>query len=234
MMLVLTSAVVLAAAGPSGIRPRGDAADYSAHESIDVAAFGAAVIPSAEVKKIFAGDLDHAGYIVIEVGVFPARRREVDLSALDFTLLTDPNVISERTGDVDAIAAAVIKPPKDSNPAVPSREVSVTTGASVEHVSYPEPVTGKKTGATIVGAGAGVGPPSGQQPFPRQGSADADRDRLARQLWQDLLPDGKTTLPVAGYLYFPKPAKKARNSTWMLQWENAAGRVKINMPPSLR
>lgn len=68
--LLLVTVAVLAAGSP-GIRPRADGAEYPDHDGADVAAFGVAIIPPGEVKKIFAADLNGAGYVVIEVGVFP-------------------------------------------------------------------------------------------------------------------------------------------------------------------
>jgi len=197
---LFTSAVLLA--GSPGIRPRAAVADYPAHAGINAAAFGAAVIPAAAVKKIFAADVDKAGYVVVEVGVFPAGGRELDLSPLDFTLRTDPNAISERTADADAIAAAVAKPARGVSPESPAVEVSVTAGLGAD-VSYPDPVTGRT---------------SRRRPVP------------IAVAWNKSLPDGKTTLPVAGYLYFPKPSKKTKGAAWVLEWQNTGERVNITLP----
>ena len=226
----LLAGVILFAGSP-GIRPRSDVAEYPARENADIAAFGAAVIPSAEAKKIFAADLDKAGYVVIEVGVFPAPAREPDLSPLDFALRADPNTLSERTADAGAIAAAVAKPARSSGPEAPSEEVSATAGASVQHISYPDPVTGRKTGTTIVGVNSGAGVGKTAQ---SASSGGADTSRIEQQLWEKSLPDGKTTVPVAGYLYFPKPSKKAKSAAWVLEWENAGSRVKIALPNSAK
>lgn len=223
---LFTSAVLIA--GSRGIRPRSGVADYPAHASIYPAAFGAAVIPAAEVKKIFAADIEKAGYIVVEVGVFPAGGQELDLSPLDFTLRADPNAISERTADVGAIAAAVAKPVPGVSPAAASQDVSVTAGASVQHVSYPDPVTGRKTGATIVGIDSGVGVGNSRPNYPSSSGTDAHR--LEQQLWEKSLPDGKTTVPVAGYLYFPKPSKKAKGAALVPEWQNAGERVNVTLP----
>ena len=224
-LALFTSAVLLA--GSPGIRPRSGAADYPARESIGPGAFGAGVIPASEAKKIFAADIDKAGYVVVEVGVFPADGRELDLSPVDFTLRADPNSISERTMDADAIAAAVAKPVPSVGPESPGEEVSVTAGASVQHISYPDPATGRKTGTTIVGVNSGVEVGNNGQRFPS--SSGTDTKRLEQSLWEKSLPDGRTTVPVAGYLYFPKPSKKAKNA-WVLEWQNAGERVNIALP----
>jgi len=220
-----TSALVLA--GSPGIRPRSGANDYPAHENAARVSIGAAVIPAAEVKKIFAADLDKAGYVVVEAGVFPVNGHDLDLSALDFTLRADPNAVSERTADADAIAAAVTKPASTISPESAAEDVSVTAGASVQHVSYPDPITGRKTGATVVGVNTGVGVGNSGPRYPS--SSGSDRSRLEQQLWEKSMPDGKTTVPVAGYLYFPKPSKKVKSAAWVLEWENAGDRVNITL-----
>jgi hypothetical protein len=221
-------AAILAAGSP-GIRPRADVAEYAANESLEAAALGVAVILPGEVKKIFAADVSGAGYVVIEVGVFPKAGREVDLSPLDFTLVAYPNSISERPTDAGVIAAAADKQQRPRSE-TDSSEVSVNAGASIQHESYPDPVTGRRVGATIVGVNTGVGvraPANGQRFPPASGSSHG---QLEQRLWEKSLPDGKTTVAVAGYLYFPKPSKKSAKGSWVLRWDNAAGRVKIIIP----
>jgi hypothetical protein len=211
-----------------GIRPRAGVSDYPAHESTASAAFGAAVIPGGEVKKIFAADVDKAGYVVVEVGVFPAAGRDVDLSPADFNLRADPNALSERTADADAIAAAVIKPSPSAGPEIPGTDISVSGGASVAHTSYPDPSTGRRTGITTVGIDTGVGIGNRGAQYPS--SSTGDTHRLEQQLWEKSLPDGRTGAPVAGYVYFPKPSKKAKGAAWVLEWQNAGERVNITLP----
>jgi hypothetical protein len=111
-------AAVTLSAGSSGVRPRTGASDYPARQSTAAGEFGAAVIPAAEVKKIFAADLNGAGYIVVEVGVFPAPGHSIDLSPLDFTLLTDPKALAERTADIGAIVSAAVKDLQVAGPAI--------------------------------------------------------------------------------------------------------------------
>lgn len=230
VLLSLAMAAILAA-GSSGIRSRADLSAYPAHESVEAAAFGAAIIGPEEVKKIFAADLNAAGYVVIEVGVFPASGREIDVSPLDFTLSTDPDSISERPADVDTIAAVAAATPRRGSSETSSSEISMTGGASVLHESYPDPVTGRRTGATIVAVNSGteVSTSGSGQRLPPPASAGPNDDLLERQLLEKSLPDGKTTRAVAGYLYFPKPRKKGKSS-WALRWESAAGRVNLVLP----
>lgn len=230
MRRVIPFTLAAAAMLLGGVRPRAGVSDYPAHQSIEAASFGAGVIPASEAKKIFAADLRAAGYIVIEVGVFPTPGHDVDLSSLDFTLRTDPNSLAARTADVGAIVVAAIKEPAPTR-SDEGRDVSVVTSASIEHASYPDPLTGRKTGATIVGegVGVGVGTPGSQTPSsPR--SSGPTRFQLDQELHAKALPEGMTAAPVAGYLYFPKPSRKSKNAAWVLQWETPAGRMKVTLP----
>ena len=50
---------------------------------------------------------------------------------------------------------------------------------------------------------------------------------ISQDLWEKSLPDGKTVHAVAGYLYFPKPTKKAKDAAWELRYENTDAKVKL-------
>ncbi len=225
-LALFTSAVLIA--GSPGIRPRSGAADYPAHASIGPAASGAAVIPAAEVKKIFAVDIEKAGYVVIEVGVFAAGGRELDLSPLDFTLGTDPNAISERTVQLGRHRRRCCK-------AGPGRQLRIALRRSFRH--------GRSLGTTCLVSGSGYGPEDGRHDrrcrFGRRrgrqtalplivrlraavasnNSSGRRRFRMARRLCR-----------LAGYLHFPKPSKKARGAAWVLEWQNTGERVNITLP----
>ena len=222
-LLVLLASMLLASS--PGIRPRAGLSDYPARGRNTDADAGAAIIDSHEAKKIFAADM--SPYIVIEVGVFPAPGRDVEISPQDFTLLTDPDSVSTRTADADAVVSVVLHDTTVAPRHQP--DIYTTSEISIAHESYPDPVTGRRTGVTGVGtsAGVGVGVPSGPQYPPV--SSGATHAQLEQRLWQDSLPDGKTSRPVAGYLYFPRP-KKSKNAQYTLRWDGPAGRANIALP----
>jgi hypothetical protein len=240
-LLCVTSAMLLLGGSP-GIRPRAVATDYPAHQSTNDFAIGAALIPTNEVRKIFAADLN-SGYVVVEIGVYPLQSTEIDLSPADFTLLVDRDRIAERPVDPDAIASVIGRrydPPKLPDPA----DVYVTTGASIGTGTSVDPNTGRRTRGLETGAGVGVGvgaPPPGScrgwncenGPYPTQAPhpapASPNRGAMEQELWAKSLPDGKTTSAVAGYLYFPKPSGKAKNGPWELTRDGASGRVKLSL-----
>jgi hypothetical protein len=237
-------AIVVFASGSPGIRPRPVATDYPSHESTSLATVGAAVIPPSEAKRILGVDLKAAGYVVIEVGVFPEPGKDVDLSPSDFTLVTDPDAIGARPVDDEAIAATIDR--KQHPQRTPSRagDIYTSTGVTVGHGTWTDPNTGRRTGGTVTGVETGVGigapPPAAcpgigycddRQPYPYPPSSTGpNRGQIEQELWQRSLPDGTVHNPVAGYLYFPKPSGKANKAGWVLRWDNNGARIKLDLP----
>jgi hypothetical protein len=228
--------MVLMAASP-GIRPRADANSYPAHRERPDFSIGAVLIPPDQAKKMFKLDLNHAGYIVVEVGVFPAAGRDVDLYPADFTLSSGEKYAALRPVSSDTIAEVLMdrsEPPRARGP----HDINTSTGVSVGRVSYPDPVTGRRTSGTVMQTEAGVGiggPAPGScpgydcdaiPPFP-QSTPVQTANAISQDLWEKSLPDGKTVHAVAGYLYFPKPARKVKDAVWELHYENADGKTRL-------
>ena len=231
-------AVILLASSP-GIRPRADANSYSVHQQRDDYSIGAELIPPAQVKKMFAANLNHGGYVVVEVGVYPAQGKDVDLYPTDFTLWTGENSAALRPVDGDTIAG-ILTGSKDDVARVPRsgpHDINTSAGIGIGRVSYPDPVTGRQTHGTVTETNAGVGvgapPPcmgfdcSAPAPPVNTTTPTQKRQAISQELWSKSLPDGKTAQPVAGYLYFPKPSGKARNASWELRYEPPTGRTKL-------
>jgi hypothetical protein len=105
ILVGVIAGMALAAGG--GIRPRGSSADYPAHETTGGVTIGAAVVPSDQVRKVFATDLNSGGYLVIEVAVYPDAGREIDLSAGDFMLRAGADSGTMRAVNGSAIASAL-------------------------------------------------------------------------------------------------------------------------------
>jgi hypothetical protein len=238
----VVTALILMASAP-GIRPRADANSYPVHQERPDYSIGAALIPAAQVKKMFAANLNHAGYVVVEIGVFPAAGKDVDLFPTDFTLWAGENSAALRAVDGDTIAEILTgkdDPPRARSP----HDINTSVGVGIGHVSYPDPVTGRRTGGTVTetSAGVGVGGPAPMPcrgydcdttmpaPMPPQRSSIHTRQAIGQELWAKSLPDGKTSEPVAGYLYFPKPQGKAKDASWELRYEPPSGRTKLPLP----
>ncbi len=251
VLATLSSTLVLLAAAP-GIRTRADVNSYPEHSEQADFSIGAFLLPSEQVKKMFKLDLNHAGYVVIEIGVFPGPGKNVDLYPSDFTLSVGEHTPALRPISADIIAEQVAgrpEPPRVSGPL----DVNTSTGIYVGRESYPDPVTGRRTDRTVTGTEVGVGV-GGPAPWPCRGydcgparpscrgydcepaapfpplpqrSPIQTANTISQDLWEKSLPDGKTVHPVAGYLYFPKPPRKAKNTAWELRYENADGRIRL-------
>ncbi len=242
-VLSLLIPTVALMAGAPGIRPRADAKSYPAHqESVDFS-IGAVVISPQQVKKMFKADLNHAGYVVIEIGVFPNPGKDVDLYPSDFTLSRGGKSEAVRPVSSDTVAEILVGRPEPPQPQGPL-DVNSSAGISVGHESYPDPVTGRRTSGTVTETEAGVGV-GGPAPRPCRGydcdstvpvppasqpSPGQTANEISQDLWEKSLPDGKTAHPVAGYLYFPKAARKeAKDATWELRYENADGKTRLSL-----
>ena len=237
----LVSALLLMASAP-GIRPRAAADSYPSHQDKQDLSIGAALIPPEQAKKMFAADLNHAGYVVIEVGVFPGPGQDVDLNPHDFMLSVGGNSVALRPVDAGTIAEIVAGKQDVPAPRSGPHDINTSTGISVGRVSYPDPVTGRQTSGTVTTTetGVGIGGPAPQpcrggygcdeapmpQPAPQR-SPTQTASILSQELWEKGLPDGKTVHPVAGYLYFPKPAKKSKDAAWELRYETSDGVTKL-------
>jgi hypothetical protein len=233
---------VLLTAGSPGIRPRADANSYPAHHDQADFSIGAALIPPEQAKKMFKLDLNHSGYVVVEIGVFPAPGKEVDLYPTDFTLFVGDKFAAMRPVPADTIAELALGRHAPAHVHDP-HDVNTSVGLSVGHVSYTDPVTGRRTSGTVTetDAGVGVGGPAPQPcrgyncdstaPVPPSAQPSVQTaNTISQDLWERSLPDGKTAHAVAGYLYFPKPARKAKDAAWELRYENADVKARLPLP----
>ncbi len=204
----------------SGARPRGNAPDYPAHETIDHVTIAAALVPPAQVRRIFASDLNDGGYIVVEVALYPESGAVVDVSPGDFTLAgrTESSV-------VHPVSPQSIAGVLDRKNSPRHRDTDVT--ATIGYETGTDPITGQRrsgiyTGVGVANGPAGtLGPPSGPDPWTMQ-----------QELEDRALPAGKIAKPVAGYLYFPKLSRKSKNSGYELTYYGATRQVRLAIPPA--
>ncbi len=231
--LILLAASLLYAGSDFGIRPRASSADYPAHQTVGGTAIGAAAMPADQVKKLFLSDLNHAGYVVVEVSIYPEAGKEINVSPGDFLLRTvaeDSKMVRPATPEVIAAAYERKTPP----PQPGSRsDISVTQTAEVGYGSGTDPVTGRRESGTYGATGVAVsrGGDSVTPPPPPPVSPGRDPVAIEQELTGKSLPDGKTSEAVAGYLYFPRPSKK-KNEALALIWYAPGGNVTLSLPPA--
>ena len=240
VLYLLLSTLALVAA--PGLRPRTDANSYTTHVEQGDFSIGAALIPPDRVKKMFKLDLSHAGYVVIEVGVFPAPGKDVDLSPGDFTLyVVGDKDVALRSVSADTITEGVVNR-SHQQPRLPSPlPANTSVGVSVSHVGFPGSGRGGGGTSTETDVGVGIGGPAPQPcraygcdqtaPVPPGNKSPIQTaDAIAQDLWEKSLPDGRTAHPVAGYLYFPRPAQKQKNAAWELRYENVDSKIRLPLP----
>jgi len=179
-----------------------------------------------QVKGTFATDLKQ--YLVIEVGVYPEAGHTIDLSASDFALRVGAQGDIVRAANPGAMAAANQR--KHMPPPSRRSDVTLYPSATVGVATGTDPVTGRRAHGVYTDTGVGIGiGDQGMPAPPPPGSTDRDRDVMNQELADKTLPDGKTTEPVAGYVYFRLPPK-ARGSALELQYFGANGKLRVPLP----
>lgn len=232
--LLLTGVLwtVALAADTRGLKPRPAPADYAVHETHADLTLGVAVLSPEQVKSAFATDLKE--FIVLEVGVYPASGKTVELNPHDFALRSGDQGNIMRAAAPRAIAASNQRKNAPAQPTGGSnRDITLYPTATIGVANGPD-YNGRNRTGVYTGGGVGVGVGGNGGPAypdpPRPGSTDRDREVMQQELADMMLPEGQFTAPVSGYLYFPIPPK-ARTSALELQYFGAGGKVRVALPP---
>jgi len=176
------------------------------------------------LNKTFPSDFAKK-YVVVEVAIYPKDGATVDVATMDFVLrLAD----GESRPDTPEEIAGLWRP-HTAHPDVTS-QTHVTTETGVIVASGTDPVTGRRV--TNTGTYERVGVSNGNDPnrpvhYPTGSSADADRIEAQLAKWE--LQDGKTSSPIAGYIYFPVPAKKSKGAL-ELQYAHESSSANLTLP----
>jgi hypothetical protein len=212
--LVLASSV--------GTVPRSAAAQYSAHATSERVSIGAVKLNLQQVRKTFTSDLNRC-CVVLEVAIFPEKDHPANISLGDFSLRVVNAENAVRPSSAKLVASSL------QQKAGSDREVTVSpsVGVGYETGTYTDPDTGTRQHSngvyTSAGVGVGVGN-SGDQP----GSTEADRKTMELELSEKGLPEGTTSAPVAGHLYFPIAKKK--NAQYQLEYTVDGKKVVLPLP----
>jgi hypothetical protein len=228
--LICLLAGLLLAGDTGGMRPRESSADYTAHQTVSGVTLAAAVIPPDQVKKLFATDLNAGGYIVIELAIYPEAGNEIDVSSGDFLLRVGSNPAIVRNASAGAIAAALQR--KSKPPDIRRKsDINVYQTATIGYETGTDAYGRRRSGVyTAASVGVGVGDDPNASAPPRPASTDQDRMTMEQELADKALPDGKTTRAVAGYLYFPKPTVRQRNTAYAITWYGIDRQVRLTIP----
>lgn len=206
---VLLFSLNTSAVNGQGIKPGRNASEYPGHSEREDVAVGAVPLTAEQVRSTFVSDLNR-GYLVVEVSIYPKAGQRLEINRRDFVLRGADNGILARPGDPKAIASTLQKA------AGSDREVALYPSVGIGYESGPrtyDPVTGEQRGGGLrTAAGVGVGVGSSQA-----GSTEQDRRAMELELAEKGLPEGETSKPIAGYLYFPLKARK-KSGAFRLEW----------------
>ena len=222
--IVVVGVASIATAGPRGTVPKASVGEYRAHAERNGIGIGAILLAPDLVHKTFVSDVNRC-CIVVEVAFYPERDKPLTISLDDLTLQAKGSDALVRPMSARAVAATL------QEKAERGRQVTTSTSVCVGYESgtYIDPVTGnpkKVHGVTTeTGVGVGVGE-SGTQP----GATNASRDNAEIELAERGLVEGTASAPVAGYVYFPVPVKKKKNTTLQLQYALKDQTVVLTLP----
>jgi hypothetical protein len=216
------------AANTSGIAPRSQPSDYPVHEAAPGVTIAASVLTPGQIKKIFPMNLDSAGYVVVEVGVFPADG-QVTVDTDQFRLQVGDDRTMRRPVEPNSIISERKNGKPHQSPTIPGN-VPISTTATIGYESGGP----YNRGGVYTGASTTIGTPgSGPYPYPdprTAASSGKDPFEIERDLLDKELAAGKTTSPVAGYLYFPKPKQKQKNPSYDLTYRGAGTTLHLAIP----
>lgn len=196
-VLCFLAAAILAVAGDTGVPPRANANEYASHQTVDSATMAASIVPAEQIRKIFSPAIAKE-YVVVECAFFQADGHSVDVDRFGFGLKTGPDSVAHAEQPRDVAAPW----PERNSPMNRGPQTVSETGVYVEHSSTP--VYGRQTN---VGAWEGVGVTNDDRNAPPP-KAPPDTRAMENKLRERALPEGSTRDTVAGYLYFPRYAKK--------------------------
>lgn len=212
----------LACAG-DGRAPRASSADYPVRQDTKDATIAAVRVPAEQLNKSFPSDLAKK-YIVVEVAIYPKDGANVEIAAKDFSLRLGET--GEAHPDTAEEVAWMWRPHNTPRPDT-NGNTHVTAETGVIVASGQDPATGRRVNS--VGTYEGVGVSNYPTQPPPASSSRVDADRLETKLDNWALPEGKTTSPIAGYLYFPLPSKKPKGAL-RLEYERGNSTATLTLP----
>jgi hypothetical protein len=248
----MLAAVLLLATDHPGVRPRGAAKDYPAYDSADGITIAAAVVPAGKVQHQLSREMVKAGYIVLEIAVYPGPGKNVIVSSDDFAMTVGLNPDVTRAETPAVVAASIESDKRMNQPQIPGRvqvhgeeTIGVSSGGR-------DPVTGRRyPGGVYTESSVGVGigdsrvgdPPPADPRYPPgdprnpdpglggaapQGTPPSVYNRLAEKA----LPEGRTMKAVAGYVYFPKVSPRLVNSSepYHVTYQGPTGEIHLTVP----
>jgi hypothetical protein len=207
-----------------GVPPRTSSSDYPVHQDAKTATIAAVRVTPEQLNKTFPSDLARK-YIVVEVAIYPKEGPALQVKSLDFVLKIGAD--TERHPDTAEDVAWMWHPSGSAHPDV-TNGTHVTTETGVIIANGQDPATGRRVNGVGTYEGVGVSnEPTQRAPAPSSSKVDAGRMEALLKKWA--LPEGRINSPVAGYLYFPLPAKKTKGAL-EIQYERDSSSANLTLP----
>lgn len=220
LALIFACATVLAAPGPKGTVPKASSSNYSRHAEYDGASVGATLLTPEQARKTFVSDVNRC-CAVIEFAYYPPKGKPTDLSLNDFVLRVIGTDTAAKPSSAKVVAASLQKK------AAKDRDIAVSPSVGVGYGNNGyDPVTGRNGGGLYQQAGVSVGVGNGG---PNPASTDKDRSAMETELSEKGVPEGTTSAPVAGYLYFPVASRK-KGAAYELEYTINGQKVSLALP----
>jgi hypothetical protein len=227
--ILVLSAAPLLFADYLGIPPRPSSSDYAAHADSGSVSVGASAATAAEVRKVFGWDWT-SRYLFFEVALYPEAGKQLTVAPRDFMLRVGVDSDSSRPVDLSPVDAETIvpgpKPMSTTSPAGSTSPVDVRVRETIGYSTGPYNrgvYTDTQVGVAVDNRGGQSAPP------PARTRSDKDLE-LYRALMDNELPDAKTSKPIAGYLYFPRPKGMKKGEGFELRYYGAADRMTLSVP----
>lgn len=205
-----------------GTTPRASAEKYHSHAQKDGFSLGAELLSKKEASRVFAADVNRC-CLVVQIAVYPKKDEPIELSLFDFSLV---EVNSDKPVRPESPTTVAAKLEKKKNPPG-GVDVATYGGVGYESGTYIDPVTGQPVHVRGVSTSAGVGVSTGNS-TPAH-IADHDREIIERELYEKGLPEAKVSIPVAGYLYFPRPNAK-KDAKYQLVYSGRSEPLTLSLP----
>lgn len=229
LALAAICVISLSAETPKGTVPRTTSERYAAHAEQSGVGVGVTLLTQSEVHNAFASDVNKC-CIVVEVALYPPKDSTVAVSLNDFVLRVTGTDIAARPSGAKVLAA---KLQKKAEPEGRDVTISPNVGVGYDSGGYYDPVTGqRRAGGVYTSTGVGVGIGGSR---PQSGSRDVDRNTMELELSEKGLPEGETSAPVSGYLYFALPPSKDKSkdkkaTTHQLEYNLYGNKMVLNLP----
>jgi hypothetical protein len=200
---------------PAGTEPKASAAGYAKHVKLESLEIGAEYLARLIPDGHFAGN-----YVVVEVALFPDRRKEIDVALSFFRLRVNGREYPQLAQAPQAVAAALKNPES-------------------EGFRGPQASVGVGQGSVILGGPARTerfpgDPQARRQPRPEPRDPDKPAPDPTKEPMKDYeaaivfaLDEGKTTMARSGLVYFHWNENLKKIKSLELLYEGPAGKASL-------